>query len=72
LVLVPLERVYATNAWLAGQYAAHLCAASILRAMPETEIPPRFTGGYLLYVAINLDLYFITHNIRRRVIIYKV
>ena len=26
-------------------FYAHLCAASIIRAMPETEIPPRYAGG---------------------------
>lgn len=25
----------------------HLCVACIIRAMPETEIPPRFAGGSL-------------------------
>ena len=30
-------------------FYAHLCAASIIRAMPETEIPPRYAGGSLLY-----------------------
>ena len=39
-------------AWLAGQSKAHLCAASNIRAMPETEIPPAIAGGYLLYSAI--------------------
>ena len=34
-------------AWLAVQYTAHLCAAGNIRDMPETEIPPRYTGGYL-------------------------
>ena len=29
-------------------FYAHLCAASIIRAMPETEIPP-LCGGSLLY-----------------------
>ena len=29
-------------------FYAHLCAASIIRAMPETEIPPRYAGGSLL------------------------
>ena len=28
-------------------FYAHLCAASIIRAMPETEIPPRYAGGSL-------------------------
>ena len=46
LGLVPLKRVYVIIAWLAGQYTAHLCAASIIRAMPENEIPP-YAGGYL-------------------------
>ena len=36
--LAPLKRVNVTIAWLAGQYTAHLCAASNIRAMPETEI----------------------------------
>ena len=47
MVLVPLKRVCVIIAWLAGQSKAHLCAASNIRAMPETEIPPVFTGGYL-------------------------
>ena len=29
-------------------FYAHLCAASIIRAMPETEIPPAMRGGSLL------------------------
>ncbi len=33
-------------------FYAHLCAASIIRAMPETEIPPRYAGGSLLYPAL--------------------
>ena len=38
--------VYVTDAWLAGQQKAHLCAASNIRAMPETEIPPAMRGEY--------------------------
>ena len=34
-------------AWLAGQSKTHLCVASSIRAMPETEIPPATAGGYL-------------------------
>ena len=48
LGLVPLKRVHIIIAWLAGQSKAHLCAAGSIRAMPETEIPPVFTGGFLL------------------------
>ena len=48
LVLVPLERVYVINAWLIGQSKTHLCVASSIRAMPETEIPPVFTGGIFI------------------------
>ena len=33
---------------LAGQSLAHLCAASNIRAMPETEIPPRYAGGIII------------------------
>ena len=29
---------------------AHLCAACIIRAMPETEIPPRYAGGGYLFI----------------------
>jgi hypothetical protein len=47
--LVPLERVYVLVAWLAGQCTTHLCVASNIRAMPETEIPPVLRG----------DIYFI-------------
>lgn len=32
-------------------FYAHLCAASIIRAMPETEIPPAMRGD--LYYAVN-------------------
>ncbi len=35
-------------AWLAVQYTAHLCAAGSIRAMPETETPPRFYGGIFI------------------------
>ena len=31
---------HVTIAWLAGKYTAHLCAASSIRVMPETEISP--------------------------------
>ena len=38
-------------AWLGVQYTAHLYAASIIRAMPETEIPPVIRGDiYLRYL----------------------
>ena len=37
---------YVTDAWLAGQQKAHLCAAGNIRAMPETEIPPAMRGDY--------------------------
>ena len=30
-------------------FNAHVCAAGSIRAMPETEIPPRYAGGSLLY-----------------------
>ena len=46
LILVPLERVYVTSAWLAGQYTTHLCVATRIRAMPETEIPPVIRGNF--------------------------
>ena len=42
-----------TIAWLAGQSKAHLSAASSIRAMPETEIPPVSRGdNYFLYVCL--------------------
>ena len=53
LDLVPLKRVYVIIAWLAGQYTAHLCVASNIRAMPETEIPP----------AMRVDFYSISCSI---------
>ena len=47
LILVPLDRVYVTSAWLAGQHTTHLCVASSIRTMPEGRriLPtmPRFT-----------------------------
>ena len=46
LDLVPLKRVYVAVAWLAGQSKAHLCAVSIIRAMPENEIPPVLRGDF--------------------------
>ena len=30
-------------------FYAHLCAASIIRAMPETEIPPAMRGDLYLF-----------------------
>ena len=48
LMLKPVYGSQVTVAWLAGQSKTHLCVASSIRALPETEIPPRFTGGYLL------------------------
>ena len=36
-------------------FYAHLCAASIIRAMPETEIPPAMRG----------DLYFMRELVKR-------
>ena len=36
-------------------FYAHLCAASIIRAMPETEIPPAMRGD--LYYAQAVDLF---------------
>ena len=36
-------------------FYAHLCAASIIRAMPETEIPPAMRGD--LYSLPNLNTY---------------
>ena len=35
-------------------FYAHLCAASIIRAMPETEIPPAMRG----------DLYLCNHRLK--------
>ena len=37
-------------------FYAHLCAASIIRAMPETEIPPAMRGD--LYCDIDMNLAF--------------
>ena len=34
-------------------FYAHLCAASIIRAMPETEIPPAMRGD--LYYTVQLS-----------------
>ena len=34
-------------------FYAHLCAASIIRAMPETEIPPAMRGD--LYFSVQID-----------------
>ena len=34
-------------------FYAHLCAASIIRAMPETEIPPAMRGDLYLFPFIN-------------------
>ena len=36
-------------------FYAHLCAASIIRAMPETEIPPAMRGD-LYYFSLNYML----------------
>ena len=33
-------------------FYAHLCAASIIRAMPETEIPPAMRGGSLFAILL--------------------
>ena len=33
-------------------FYAHLCAASIIRAMPETEIPPAMRGDLYSYSGI--------------------
>lgn len=30
-------------------FYAHLCAASIIRAMPETEIPPAMRGIFIIF-----------------------
>ena len=38
-------------------FYAHLCAASIIRAMPETEIPPAMRGDLYLYHLIFMTLY---------------
>ena len=38
-------------AWLADQYTAHLYAVDIIRAMPETEIPPLCGGIYYAFFA---------------------
>ena len=46
LCLVPLKRVYVIIAWLAGQSKTHLCVASIIRVLPETEIPPVWRGDF--------------------------
>ena len=36
------------GAWLTGQSKARLCAASSIRVMPETEIPPALRGDHYL------------------------
>ena len=36
-------------------FYAHLCAASIIRAMPETEIPPAMRGDFYLEIILTPD-----------------
>ena len=43
----PVDGQQATVAGLSGQSKAHLCAASNIRAMPETEIPLAMRGIFL-------------------------
>ena len=38
-------------------FYAHLCAASIIRAMPETEIPPAMRGGGIFIIFAQLRPY---------------
>ena len=33
-------------------FYAHLCAASIIRAMPETEIPPAMRGDLYIFAQL--------------------
>ena len=70
-VLVPLERGYVTNAWLAVQFKAHLCVACSIRAMPETEIPPVLRGGLLCACCRKLTKSKIKNNIKQRKIEQK-
>ena len=53
LDLVPLEWVFATNAWLTGQQKTHLCVACSIRAMPETEIPPAMRVDYYFLLSLS-------------------
>ena len=49
----PVDGQQATVAGLSGQSKAHLCAASNIRAMPETEIPPAMRGDfYFAYIKV--------------------
>ena len=41
------------HGWQANS-KTHLCVACNIRALPETEIPPRFAGGYLFFVSLSI------------------
>ena len=47
-------------------FYAHLCAASIIRAMPETEIPPAMRGdlysSFIGLIADNRNLFYLSSN----------
>ena len=47
---------------------AHLCAASNIRAMPETEIPPATRGDNYCYelASLSTDTFFRLVNLRKR------
>ncbi len=47
------------TAWLAGQFQAHLCAAGIIRAMPENEIPPVLRGDFYCCVVFCIGYAFL-------------
>ena len=50
---------HVTIVWLAGKYTAHLCAASSIRVMPETEIPPAMNKSVKNgLVQLRVDIYY--------------
>jgi len=51
-------RVASNNSMLAGKSKTHLCTASIIRAMPETEIPPVIRGDIYYSANTSRNLYF--------------
>ncbi len=55
--------MYVIDAWLARQQKAHLCAASNIRAMPETEIPPVLRGDIYFVTSSSAVKRFISHSL---------
>lgn len=43
-------------------FYAHLCAASIIRAMPETEIPPAMRGDLYYFKQFSALYYFLFYE----------